>query len=90
MTVKKGTGDAEERAHDNYERGGKKEDLIVREEVKDGGRAEREVPCRLGTRAEAGEVPEWLKSPGRNSAGGGSDQRKSHDVQETSMVNKDR
>lgn len=41
-------------------------------------------------RAEAGEVPEWLKSLGRNSAGGGSDQRKSYDVQETSMVNKDK
>lgn len=26
-------------------------------------------------------MPEWLKSLGRNSAGGGSDQRKSHDVQ---------
>lgn len=44
----------------------------------------------MGTRAEAGEMPEWLKSPGRNSAGGGSDQRKSYDVQETSVVNKDR
>ena len=51
---------------------------------------EGEVPCGLGTRAEAGEVPEWLKSPWRNSAGGGSDQRKSYDVQETSRVNKDR
>lgn len=34
-------------------------------------------------------MPEWLKSPGRNSAGGGSDQRKSCDVQE-SRVNEDR
>lgn len=67
--------------HKNRNGGGKKEDLIVREDVKEGGRlrarAEREVPRRLGTRAEAGEVPEWLKSPERNSAGGGSDQRKS-------------
>lgn len=46
-------------------------------------------PCRLGTRAAAGEVPEWLKSAGRNSAGGGSDQRKSYDVWEIAMVNKD-
>lgn len=52
------------------------------------GRVERELPRRLGTRAEAGEVPEWLKSPERNSAGGGRDQRKSYDVQETSTGNR--
>lgn len=61
-----------------------------RNEEKEGGRfpgsAEREVPHRLGTRAEAVGVPEWFKSPGRNPAGGGSYQRKSYDVQETLCV----
>ncbi len=69
-----------------------KKDVIVREEVKEVGsfaRESKEVPRCSGTRAETGEVPEWLKSPGENSAGGGSDQTRSHDVQET-MVNKDR
>lgn len=66
--------------------------MIARERREEGcdARAEREVPRRSGTRAEAGEVPEWLKSPVRNSTGGGSDQSKSYDVQETSTVNKDR
>lgn len=79
------------RGHTITMRRKKKEDERCGERGKgERGRAEREVSCRLGTRAGAGEVPEWLKSLGRNSAGGGSDQRKSYDVQETSMVNKDR
>ena len=72
----------EERAHNNYWK--------RRDEGKEGGRfpgrAEREVPHRLGTRAEAVGVPEWFKSPGRNPAGGGSDQRKSYDVQDSLRV----
>lgn len=70
-------------------RGGNKEDLIGREEASE-AEHESEVPRRSGTRAEAGEVPEWLKSAVRNSTGGGSDQGRSHDVRETSTVNKDR
>lgn len=69
--------------------GGNKEDPIGREEASE-AEHEREVPRRSGTRAEAGEVPEWLKSAVRNSTGGGSDQGRSHDVRETSAVNKDR
>lgn len=69
--------------------GGNKEDPIGREETSE-AEHEREVPRRLGTRAEAGEVPEWLKSAVRNSTGGGSDQGRSHGVRETSTVNKDR
>lgn len=48
-------GDTEERVLNNYQGGGKEEDLMVRVEGLR-WRAEREVRRCLGTRAEAGEV----------------------------------
>lgn len=47
---------------------------------------EREVPRRLGARAEAIEVPDWLTSAVRNSTGGGSCQSRSHDIWEEGFL----
>lgn len=63
-----------------------REEVSEREEDWNGG-AEGKPPCCSRTRAEAGEVPELLKSQAKSSTGGGSDQYESGDVQETSTVN---